>query len=285
MIDDRVRTAALALRGSVGWKLLCRLRAQFGDLERILSATDADLCRVPGIGTGLAHRITRIDLFGVARDLRRLHLLGIRTTVWQDDEYPATLNALEDRPLVLFWRGLLLPEDADAIAIVGTRRPTDASRHLARTWAADLAQRGQTIISGLARGIDGEAHRGALAGGGRSIAVLGGGVRRIYPPEHQALGLALAARGALVCETHPEASVSPGALVYRNRIVAGLARALIVIEAGQGSGALHAARRAQELGRPVYAIPNSDGNRDLLATFARPLPADAAALLDQLSAR
>lgn len=285
MLDDRVRTVALALRGGIGWKLLQRLRARFGDMEGILCATEDELRGVPGIGAGLAHRIARIDLFSVARDVRRLHLLGIRTTVWQDAEYPAALNPLDDRPLVLFWRGMLLPEDENAIAIVGTRRPADASRGLARAWAADLAQRGQTIVSGLARGIDGEAHRGALASGGRSIAVLGGGVRRIYPPEHQALGLALAARGALVCETHPEAPVSPGALVYRNRIVAGLARALIVIEAGRGSGALHAARRAQKLGRPVYAIPNSDGNRDLLAAFARPLPADAAALLDQLSER
>ena len=282
MIDDRVRTAALALRGGVGWKLLNRLLARFGDLEHALSASEDDLRSVPGIGKSLAHRIARIELFSVARDLRRLQLLGIQATVWQDAEFPATLNALDDRPLVLFWRGTLLPDDENAIAIVGTRRPLQASRDLARAWAADLAGRKQTIISGLARGVDAEAHRGALAGGGRSIAVLGCGVRRIYPPEHQALGLALAARGALVSESHPEASVSPGMLVYRNRIVAGLARALIVIEAGRGSGALHAARRAHELNRPVYAVPNSDGNRDLLDAFARPLPENAAALLAQL---
>jgi DNA processing protein len=282
MIDDRVRTAALALRGGIGWKLLQRLLAHFGNLEGVLGASEDELRTVPGIGTTLARRIGRIDQFAIARDLRRLHLLGIQTTTWTDPAFPSALNALEDRPLVLFWRGAMEPEDEKAIAIVGTRHPTQASHELAQAWAAALAGNGQTIISGLARGIDAAAHRGALAGGGRSIAVLGGGVRRIYPPEHKALGLALAARGALVCETHPEASVSPGMLVYRNRIVAGLARALIVVEAGRESGALHAARRAHELGRPVFAVPNSDGNRDLLASFARPLPEDAAALLAQL---
>lgn len=282
MIDDRVRTVALALRGGIGWKLLHRLLACFGDLEHVLSASEDDLRSVPGIGASLAQRIARIQPFDVARDLRRLHLLGIQTTIWQDAGFPAALNALEDRPLVLFWRGALLPDDENAIAIVGTRRPAQASRDLARAWAMALVGCKQTIISGLARGIDAEAHRGALAGNGRSIAVLGGGVRRIYPPEHQALGLALAARGALVSETHPEASVSAGMLVYRNRIVAGLARALIVVEAGRESGALHAARRTHEMGRPVFAVPNSDGNRDLLDTFARPLPEDAAALLAQL---
>ena len=171
-----------------------------------------------------------------------------------DEQYPALLGAVPSPP-ELYVRGSLDPADALAIAIVGSRRPTPYGVAMAESLAADLAARGVTIISGLARGIDTAAHRGALSGGGRTLAVLGSGIDVVYPPENAALALAIERHGALLSQfphgTPPLAWRFP----VRNRTIAGLALGVVVVEAGERSGALITAGLAGDLGREIFAVP------------------------------
>ena len=274
-IDERTRLIALALTRGIGWKLLHRLLVRFGSYEAALAASAEELRMVQGVGKHIAARIQAIDTDYVANDLQRFAAQHIAAVTWQDSTYPlrlASLNAAEDRPLTLFWKGALLASDVNAVAIVGTRQPQQASTATAQTWAEAFARCGWTIVSGLARGIDTAAHRGALDAGGRTLAVLGGGVNRVYPRENVPLAREIIDSGALISEVHPDTSPSPNALVRRNRVITGLSRATIVVEAGTASGALYAAHRAHDQGRAVFAVDNSAGNADLLAKFAYLLP-------------
>jgi DNA processing protein len=189
------------------------------------------------------------------RELRRVQQIGARAITWQDEEYPARLAAIPDPPPLLYVKGSLVPGDAFSLAIVGTRRPTVYGRDMAERLAAALAAVGVTIVSGLAKGIDTHAHRGALAGGGRTIAVLGNGIDTCYPPENRRLAEEIAARGAVVTDyalgTGPLAENFPP----RNRIISGLAAGVLVVEAGEKSGALITSRFAAEQGRDVFAVP------------------------------
>jgi len=171
-----------------------------------------------------------------------------------DERYPALLGVIPSPP-ALHVRGSLEPTDALAIAIVGSRRPTPYGVEVAESLAADLAARGVTIVSGLARGIDTAAHRGALAGGGRTLAVLGSGIDVVYPTENEALALAIQGQGALLSQ-FPLGSV-PDAWHFpvRNRTIAGLALGVVVVEAGERSGALITAGLAGDLGREIFAVP------------------------------
>jgi DNA processing protein len=283
-IDDRTRALALALTDRIGWTLLHRLLGTFGTLEATFAATGEQLQTVQGIGKQIAASIRSIDLRQVAADFRRLDTQGIRVALWDDSAYPDAIKALADRPLALFWKGEICREDAQAIAIVGTRSPSPRSAQLAHDLASDLATQGWTIVSGLARGIDTAAHRGALAAGGRTIAVLGCGVNVVYPPENARLASEIASSGALISEVYPDVNPSATALMRRNRLIAALCRATIVVEAPADSGALHAARSAHALGRPVFAIDNSQGNTALLRDFACPLPDGTTALIEMLTA-
>ena len=283
-VDQRTRLIALALTRSVGWKLIQRLLDRFGSLDRILSATAEDLRSVKGIGADISRRIQAIDLEQVAADLARFEQVQIHVAAWFDSAYPPRLAALippEDRPLTLFWKGALLPAD-QAIAIVGTRQPAPDSLTLAFDLANALAGRGWATVSGLARGIDSAAHRGALDGAGQTFAVLGGGLNHIYPRENIALASQIIANGALISELHPDNSPSPNGLVRRNRLITALSRAVVVVEAGEASGALYAARCARVQRRPVFALDNSPGNARLLAEFASVLPASVDGLIAQI---
>jgi DNA processing protein len=168
--------------------------------------------------------------------------------------YPALLGAVSSPP-ALWVRGALAAEDALALAIVGARRATPYGLEVAERLAGELAARGVTIVSGFARGIDTAAHRGALAAGGRTIAVLGSGLDVMYPPENHALARQIEARGALVSQFAPGVPVRPGHFPARNRTLAGLALGVLVVEAGERSGALITAGFAGDLGREVFAIP------------------------------
>jgi DNA processing protein len=171
-----------------------------------------------------------------------------------DSRYPALLGAIPAPP-PLFVRGALVDDDALAIAIVGSRRPTPYGLAVAERLASDLAGRGVTIVSGLARGIDTAAHRGALAAGGRTIAVLGCGLDVVYPPENVALARTIEAHGAVVSQFAAGVPALPGHFPARNRTLAGLALGVVVVEAAEKSGALITAGFAGDLGRETYAVP------------------------------
>ena len=165
--------------------------------------------------------------------------------------YPSGLRALT-RPPALLCRGELRPEDGDGVAVVGARTPSPAGIADARWLAAHLSRGGVTVISGLARGIDTTAHEACLESGGRTVAVLGCGTDRVYPPENECLAERIATRGAVLSEREPAAPPTPAALRRRNRIIAAMARAIVVIEAGEMSGARITARWALALGRPLF---------------------------------
>ena len=171
-----------------------------------------------------------------------------------DDGYPLHLRSLSDSP-PLYVRGALLREDALAVAIVGSRRASPYGLGVAEDLARDLAARGVTIVSGLARGIDTAAHRGALAAGGRTLAVLGCGLDRAYPPENRALAGEIAARGAVLSQFPPGTPPLARHFPARNRIIAGLTLGTVVVEAAESSGALITAGLAGDLGRLVCAVP------------------------------
>ena len=174
-------------------------------------------------------------------------------------EFPAHLREIPAPPDRLWVRGRLVDEDALAIAIVGSRRATPFGLELAERLAGDLAARGITVVSGLARGIDSAAHRGALEAGGRTIAVLGGGVDVVYPPENRRLAARIAERGALLSQFAPGTPALAHHFPVRNRIIAGLALGVVVVEAAEQSGTLITAGHAGDLGREVMAVPGRAG--------------------------
>ncbi|RLT34303.1 MAG: DNA-protecting protein DprA, partial [Chloroflexi bacterium] len=182
---------------------------------------------------------------------------GVRVYTWDDDDYPENLRQVPLSPPVIFAQGELVEEDRLAVALVGTRQASAYGREVARGLARELAHNGITVVSGLALGIDATAHEAALEAGGRTIAVLGSGVDQIYPAKNRKMALAMIQQGGLISEyplgTRPEANNFPP----RNRIISGLSLAIVVVEAGQRSGALITAKFAAEQGRDVFAVPGS----------------------------
>jgi len=173
----------------------------------------------------------------------------------EDDRYPERLRAIPDPPPVLYCDGLPEPEDRVAIAIVGARQATSYGVRVTEALARDLSRLGFTIVSGMARGIDAAAHKGALAAGGRTIAVLGCGLDVVYPPEHGRLRAEIARSGSVMTEFPPGTRPLASHFPRRNRILSGLALGVVVVEAAEGSGSLITARLALDQGREVFAVP------------------------------
>jgi DNA processing protein len=207
----------------------------------------------------------------------RMQTQGINILTWEDENYPRRLKDIDQPPPVLYLRGDLTPGDEWAVAIVGTRRITSYGRQVTEEVASTLARNGVTVVSGLARGVDAVAHQAALNAGGRTLAVLGNGVDRIYPPENRRLAEQIISQGALISDyplgTPPEGTNFPP----RNRIISGLALAVVVVEAGLDSGALITSTFAAEQGRDVFAVPGSilahqsKGTNRLIQDGAHPL--------------
>lgn len=252
-----------------------RLLDYFGDLEAAWSAPPIELARAGLDGRAvdaLASRRGRIDLDA---ERAKLDARGVALVPLDDPAYPERLRQIYGPPIVLYVRGEIRPTDDLAIAIVGTRRASPYGRQAAERIGADLVAGGATIVSGLARGIDTCAHRAALDAGGRTIAVLGCGVDVVYPAENARLAAEIVERGAVVSEyplgTPPDAANFPA----RNRIVSGMTRGTLVVEAGETSGALITARFAAEQGREVFAVPGdvfrpqSKGTNRLIQEGAR----------------
>jgi DNA processing protein len=182
---------------------------------------------------------------------------GMTPLPWSDPSYPAALAAIADPPFVLWTRGAASALERPAVALVGSRAASPHGLAVAERLGADLAARGIVVVSGLARGVDSAAHRGALAGGGSTVAVLGSGADVIYPPEHAALAREIERTGVVMSELAPGTPPLPLFFPLRNRIISGLSRAIVVIEAGEKSGSLITARLALDQGREVLAVPGN----------------------------
>jgi DNA processing protein len=259
---DAASELLLAMVPGVGPRVRKSLIEHFGSAAAVLAAAISDLRAVPGIGTKISQAIASAHReINVAAELDLCRQNGVGLLVSSQPEYPQPLLSIHDPPGVLFVRGDILPVDGLAVAIVGTRHATPYGLTQAERLAAGLSRAGYTIVSGLARGIDAAAHRGALKAGGRTLAVLGSGVLNIYPPEHGQLADEIAAQGAVISENPPRSPPLAGAFPQRNRIVTGLSQGVIVVEAADRSGALISARHANEQGRTVFAVPGRVDSR------------------------
>ncbi len=277
--DDRADVLRLALVPGIGPRLRQALLAQFGSPAAVLKAAPSQLREVPGIGPKLSSEIARAaDTIDAEEELDYCRQQGIEVLVEGDAGYPPPLRNLPDPPGVLFLRGPWLPRDQLAVAIVGSRHATRYGLDQAERLAASLARAGMTIVSGLARGIDAAAHRGCLAAGGRTVAVLAGGLTEIYPPEHAELAQQVAAQGVLLSETPPRMQPQSGMFPQRNRLISGLSLGVLVVEAAQRSGALITVRHAVEQNRDVFAVPGRIDNR--MARGCHQLIRDGATLVE-----
>jgi len=182
---------------------------------------------------------------------------GMNVLPWFDPRYPALLSCTMDPPPVLWWRGLGETLGRPAVAVVGSRAATTYALDVGARLASELARRGVVVASGLARGVDSAAHRGALDGGGWTIGVLGSGLDRMYPPEHENLSQIVANNGVVISEMGPGMMPIPENFPLRNRIISGISLAVVVVEASEKSGSLITARWAMEQGRDVMAVPGS----------------------------
>lgn len=265
VLVDRLQ---LCLLPGLGPRSLSVLLQTFGSADAVLRAGGDDLQRVPGVGPKLAHTIT------TASD----HIDVQRVLTWCRDNqveilepdcpgfpcrssYPTPLSELDDTPPLLFASGQWRPSDEFAIAIVGTRHATPYGLQQTRTLVRDLAAASVTIVSGLARGIDTAAHRAALEVGGRTIAFLGGGLGQMYPAENAGLAKEIREHGAVMSEYSPLAKPRSGMFPQRNRLIAAMSLATLVIEAPMRSGSLITARLASEMGRGVGALPGPVNSR------------------------
>jgi len=255
--DDQILDA-LRLNSvpGIGPRMQTLLLERFGDPGRALAASGGELLSVDGIGPKLSVAITQARRDPAAEnELRRCRELGVRLWLRDEAAYPRPLRDICDPPPILYGRGTYLSQDELAIGIVGSRRATLYGRQQAERFGAGLARAGFTVVSGLARGVDACAHRGALQAGGRTIAVLATGLANIYPPEHAEFAELVVAAGTLLTEAPLDRGPLPGLFPQRNRIISGLSHGVLIVEADRKSGALHTARHAQEQGRQLFVIP------------------------------
>ncbi len=256
MTQEVTDLLALHLVPGLGPRLTAALLNRFGSAAAVLRAGSAELREVPHIGAKLAAGLSRaFQSADVAAEIERIARTNVRLLVLGSADYPARLATIADPPHLLYVRGALEERNANAVAVVGSRHCTTYGRRAAEKLAAGLARAGYTVISGLARGIDGAAHRGALQAGGRTLAVLAGGLSRIYPPEHTELAVDVQNAGALLSEAAMEMEPMAGMFPARNRLISGLSRAVVIVEAAERSGALITAHHAAEQGRTVFAVP------------------------------
>jgi DNA processing protein len=256
-----------------------RVLGAFRSPEAVLSATLDELVTIGGLTVPRARAILRSPSLETKRQLelefRQLQRLRLSVVTCVDGDYPPRLSAIADAPPFLYVSGTFIPRDHHAVAIVGSRRVTAGGRQVTEELSRELARAGFTIVSGLARGVDAAAHRGALAGGGRTVAVLGCGLDRTYPPEHRALRGQIERDGAVVSELPLGAPPHAHHFPRRNRIISGLSMGVVVTEAAAGSGSLITARLAAEQGREVFALPgfvkseNSRGPNGLIKQGAK----------------
>jgi DNA processing protein len=255
--NDKRYWVGLNLVKGIGAARMRLLLEAFGDAKTAWNAS-ASALQSAGLGPKVLENLVKIRM-DVSLDLvwERIEAQGITVLTWEDESYPSRLADISQSPPVLYLRGEVVDQDSWAVAIVGTRRVTAYGKQVAMEIASELGRRGITVVSGLARGVDAVAHQAAVQAGGRSLAVLGSGVDRLYPPEHRHLAEEITQHGALISDYPPGTAPDAANFPPRNRIISGLSRAVIVVEAGQNSGALITAAFAAEQGREVFAVPGS----------------------------
>ena len=246
----------LSLVDGVGPQLLRALLAAFDTPSAVFRASRSALTRVDRVGDQIAEAIlTFDDQAAVDREMERAEELGATLISPWDERFPDRLREIYDPPPYLWMRGTLPEVDRPMVTVVGTRRCTDYGRAQAHHFGAELVRRGFTVVSGLAYGIDAAAHKGALDAGGRTIAVLGSGVGRIYPQKHTALAERITENGAVLSEYGLDAEPKSHHFPERNRILSGLSLGTLVVESYSKGGALITARLAVEQNREVFAVP------------------------------
>jgi len=255
-VSEKAYLIALTCIKEIGPVTQRTLLAHFGSAKAIFDASLTELIAIEGIGRKRAEAIKQFNLWEKIESIITRELAGeFKIICITEPEYPPLLKEIPDPPIVLYIKGNLLPEDKFSVAIVGPRKPTEYGLRVTNIFARGLAQKGITVVSGLARGIDTEAHKTAIVYGGRTIAVLGSGIDIVYPPENKGLTKRIQQQGAVVTEflpgTRPERSNFP----IRNRIISGLSIAVLIVEAPEDSGALITANYALDYSRDVFAVP------------------------------
>ncbi|MBI2437778.1 MAG: DNA-protecting protein DprA [Lentisphaerae bacterium] len=275
-MDVREAYIALNMMADIGPVSVRALTTALGQPTAIFQAGKTELLKAKGIGSALADKIvSQRGRIRPDKEIARAHKRGYEIVTPVDQAYPKPLLTIHDPPLALYVWGTLEPNDKRAVAVVGSRHTTLYGRETAEKLAYQLAKAGFVVVSGLARGIDTAAHRGALQGGARTLAVLGGALDCLYPEENAELAQRIAGQGAVLSEFplghQPDKTTFP----MRNRIVSGLAMGVLVVEAGPTSGALITASQALDQGRSVFAVPGridslaSRGSHQLIKKGAR----------------
>lgn len=255
-MEDRAYWLVLVKVPGVGIRRFFQLIEVFGDAKQVWTVPPAELGGVPGLPPAVIQALIEARSYlDPGQELAALERHKIKFLVATDPDYPINLKRIYDPPPVLYYRGEIRPEDRQALAIVGARRATAYGKITAHRLSGELAKHGFTVVSGMARGIDTQAHLGALEAGGRTIAVLGCSLDHIYPPENAGLMQKIEARGAVLSEFPPGTPPEPGNFPIRNRIISGLTLGTVVVEAGERSGALITSDFALEQGREVFAVP------------------------------
>jgi DNA processing protein len=256
-MDELKYWVALSAIPQLGAARFRRLESYFGTLQDAWRAGASQL-REAGLDSRTAQEVVAAQRGSdPSAEMDALTRAGVTAASWNCDNYPPRLKEIPDPPPVLYYLGEILPEDELSVAIVGTRNPTSYGKEAATALSRDLASSGITVVSGLALGIDGVAHRAALECGGRTIAVVAGGLDTVYPKEHTALFRQIQERGAVVSEhrlgVRPDARNFP----RRNRLISGMTLGTLVVEAGEGSGTRWTVQQALEQDREVFCVPGS----------------------------
>jgi DNA processing protein len=251
---------ALSRIKGLGCVTFKKLIAHFGDPAAAFSSTVSELSAIEGVDAQVVEGLRGFNQWDeVENEVRRAERAGATLIPFNHASYPARLRMIADPPPLLYVRGELRAEDERAVAVVGSRSASEYGQRVARVLCRDLASLGFTVVSGLARGVDGAAHEAALSAGGRTLAVLGSGVDRPYPPEHGQLYQRIPGNGAVISElpmgTRPLAFNFPA----RNRLISGLSLGVVVVEATEKSGSLITAALALDQGREVFAVPGEVG--------------------------
>ncbi|EQB63085.1 MAG: hypothetical protein RBG1_1C00001G0664 [candidate division Zixibacteria bacterium RBG-1] len=253
----------IALRevARVGPKRFAQLILHYGTPDNVYNSTLEELTSLPRMSAGKAQEILasqeKLKEIENQMDLLAAQDIGISTVL--DENYPALLQQIDDPPPLLYYKGKFPLIDKTGVALIGTTNPSTAGVEKAVAWGKELAQQDVVVVSGLAKGIDGAAHVGALSGNGKTYAVLGSGLFNIYPPEHENLAAEITKAGALVSEFPVNSPVTIGQLMARNRIVVGLSQAVIIVEEdSNSSGTSEAAQKTIEQGRPLFILESEN---------------------------